>query len=144
VQAIPTGTGPIPYSGNAAPAGWVAAHGGSIGDALGRDRARATPTAQPFHADLEHANQSNGEGQVQDSAGTNTARGASAAADFAAHKRILLADMQDRAPRGKGARRRTGRRSAPTRWRSRKANLPAVNFTHSGITLSSIPGTVTA
>lgn len=124
------------YAGTTAPTGWVLAHGGSIGDGSSGGTIRANADClNLFTVIWNGANQSNGQGQVQDSAGTNTARGANAAADFAAHKRILLPDFTDRSPRGRG----TGTHGATAGSDTAavaQANLPAVNFTHSGTTLS--------
>jgi hypothetical protein len=100
-QLVPTGVC-FDYVGAAAPAGYVLGNGGSIGNALSGGTARANADAQPlFELIWNSANQTGGEGQVQDSAGVNVARGANATADFNANRRILVADYQDRTSRGK-------------------------------------------
>jgi hypothetical protein len=135
--AIPTGTGPLPYGGATAPAGWVLAHGGSIGDATSGATVRANNDALDlFSLIWNTSNQSGGEGQIQDSAGTNTSRGANAAADFAAHKRILIADMSDRVPRGKSGSTAYGQALGADTTSVLQANLPAVSFAHSGTTVA--------
>jgi hypothetical protein len=124
------------YAGAAAPTGWVLAHGGSIGDASSGATVRAAADClNLFTVIWNTSNQASGTGQVQDSAGTNTARGASAAADFAAHKRILLPDHSERTPRGRGTG-VVGQAAGSAFATILQANLPAVNFTHSGTTLA--------
>jgi hypothetical protein len=111
----------IAFAGFSAPTGWVPAHGGSIGDASSGGTVRANADCLALYTIIWNASNNPGnEGQVQDSAGTNTARGASAAVDFAAHKRILL----------------PGQLTGADTVAIAQANLPAVNFAHSGTTLS--------
>lgn len=92
-------------------AGWVFAAGRSIGNAASGATERANAdcfdlfealwTDYPYSGTT--ANAANGELQVQTSAGANVARGVSAAADFAANRRILTPDARDRAVIGWGA-----------------------------------------
>lgn len=98
---LPTGVA-FDYVGLAAPVGYVLGSGRSIGNGVSGATERANADTQAlFELTWNSANIANGEGQVQDSAGTNTARGANAAADFAANRRILLADYRGRVSAGK-------------------------------------------
>lgn len=78
-----------------APAGYLALAGGTIGDAS----SSATFAGADYEDLFTHLwnNLANTEAPV------STGRGASAAADFAAHKRLTLPDMRQRFPIGKSA-----------------------------------------
>lgn len=73
----------------AAPAGWVAMNGGSIGNAASGGTVRANADTEALFVAVWNA-VANTDAPVQDSTGTPVARGASAAADFAADRRIVL------------------------------------------------------
>jgi microcystin-dependent protein len=98
---VPTGVC-FDYVGLVAPGGYVLGSGRSIGNASSNATERANADTQAlFELIWNSANIANGEGQVQDSAGSNVARGANAPADFAANRRILLADFRGRVAAGK-------------------------------------------
>lgn len=93
-SALPTGAGPIPYVGATAPAGWVLASGRTIGSATSGATERANADTQALFlliwssfADTEAA--------------VSGGRGASAAADWAANKTIVVPDMRGRVAAGK-------------------------------------------
>jgi hypothetical protein len=82
-----------------APAGWVIMNGGSIGNAASNATTRANAdTAALFAVIWDGVAQA--DATVQDSAGSTVARGANAAADFAANRRIILPDMRGEFSRG--------------------------------------------
>lgn len=87
------------YLGSTAPRGWVLASGKTIGDGSSGGTARANADTLALFTLLwtEYANTIL---VIQDSSGTPTTRGASAAADFAAHKRMPLPDLRGRVPAG--------------------------------------------
>lgn len=129
-----TPTGSIfDYIGAAAPAGYILAVGNSIGDAASGATERANAdTATLFALIWNSANIASGEGQVQDSSGSNVARGVSAAADFAAHRRILVPNYSDRTSRGKSGSTNLGDTGGSDTASIAQANLPNVNFTVTG------------
>ncbi|HEV2674237.1 MAG TPA: hypothetical protein VGV37_06810 [Aliidongia sp.] len=73
----------------AADAGWVLMNDGSIGNAASGATARANADTQALFT-LLWTNVSNGNAALQTSAGGAVARGVSAAADFAANRRLVL------------------------------------------------------
>lgn len=73
----------------------------SVGDASSGATAWASADADDIFAAL-WARFANTELPIQDSTGAPSVRGASAAADFAAHKRLPLPDWRDRIPVGRG------------------------------------------
>lgn len=77
-----------------APPGTLAANGQTIGSASSGATARANVDTEPLFTALWNST-ANTELIIQTSAGTNTTRGASAAADFAANKRLPLPEWQD-------------------------------------------------
>lgn len=81
---------------NAADSGWVLANDGSIGNGASGGTTRANADTSALFVLLWN-NVSNTYAVVQDSAGTPVARGVSAAADFAANRRITLTKMLGRA-----------------------------------------------
>lgn len=76
-----------------APSGYLKANGNTIGNATSGGTARANADASPLFVILWD-NIANTELPIQDSTGVATTRGASAAADFAANKRLPLPDMR--------------------------------------------------
>lgn len=91
---IPSGI-MVPWLTTAAPTGWVLASGRTIGSAASGATERANADTATLYAILWQAF-SNTELAIQDSAGAPTTRGASAADDFAANKRLPLPDLRDR------------------------------------------------
>lgn len=82
----------------AAPSGWVRMDG-SIGNAASGATTRANADTSALFAVLWD-NVAQADAPVQDSAGSTVARGASAAADFAANRRIVIPDMRGEFSRG--------------------------------------------
>lgn len=97
-KAAPTGI-MNDYVGVTAPTGWVLAAGKTIGDATsgGTERANADTT---YLFTLLWNSFSNTDLPIQDSAGVASTRGLSAAADFAAHKRMPVPDLRGRVSAG--------------------------------------------
>ena len=85
----------------AAPAGWIALNGGTVGNAASGGTTRANADTAAYFAAMWAFN--NTLRPIQDSTGTPTTRGASAAADFAANKRITISNPTNRVLRGIGA-----------------------------------------
>lgn len=97
-SAVPTGTVAF-HRRTAAPAGWVALAGGTIGNADSGATARANAdTAALF--ELIWTESDNTAAPIQTNAGAPTTRGASAGADFAAGKRLPLDDARGEFLRG--------------------------------------------
>lgn len=94
IVAMPVGM-MVPYVATTAPTGWVRANGRTIGNAAsgGTERANAD-TADLFS--LLWSAYSNSILAIQDSAGVASTRGADAATDYAANKRLPLPDMRGR------------------------------------------------
>lgn len=96
VLALQTLTGALcglvsPFLRTTAPTGWLAASGGTIGDGSSGGTVRANADTANLFAiiwDLDATLF-----PITDSAGSASTRGASAAADFAAHKRLPLPDI---------------------------------------------------
>lgn len=84
-----------------APAGWLFADGKTIGDAASGGTARANADTEALFSAL-WADYDNTKLVIQDASGTPTTRGVSAAADFAAHKRLPLPNLCSRMPIGVG------------------------------------------
>lgn len=82
------------------PAGWLFCSGLTIGSATSGATARANADAAPLFTVLWDA-WNNTVLPIQDSAGAPTTRGANAAADFAANKRLPLPDLRGRGISGK-------------------------------------------
>lgn len=97
-SGVPTGA-VMPFRGLAAPTGWVKENGGTIGSASSGATTRANADTAALFAYLWN-NIDNATLPIQTSAGTATTRGASAAADFAANKRMPLFDSRSRFLRG--------------------------------------------
>lgn len=83
------------YVGTTAPAGWVRANGLTIGDASSSATERANADTEALFTLLWSA-YSNTTAPIYTSAGAASTRGASAAADYAAHKRLALPDLRGR------------------------------------------------
>lgn len=94
--SIPAGFGPVPYCGTTAPTGWVRANGRTIGNASSNAVERANADTSGLYTVIWNS-YSNTICPIQDSAGTPTARGVSAAADYAANRRLTLPDLRGRA-----------------------------------------------
>jgi microcystin-dependent protein len=88
------------YCGTTAPTGWVLASGRTIGSATSGGTERANADTVDLYT-LLWDSFANTELPIQDSTGTATTRGASAAADFAANKRMPVPDLRGRIPAGK-------------------------------------------
>jgi hypothetical protein len=107
IQALATSAAssglPVGFVGyhrrSSAPAGWVEMRDGTIGNAASGGTARAhADTAALFALIWDESD--NAAAPIQDSAGAASVRGASAAADFAAGKRLPLDDMRAEFLRG--------------------------------------------
>ncbi len=97
-SGVPTGA-ILAHRRATAPAGWVALNGGTIGNAVSGATTRANADTEALFG-LIWAESDNVIAPIYDSAGVATARGASAAADFAAGKRLSLDDMRGEFIRG--------------------------------------------
>jgi microcystin-dependent protein len=84
-----------PYVGTSAPTGWLLCSGATIGSGSSGATARANADTQTLYELLWNA-MGNTELPIQDSSGVASTRGASAAADFAANKRLPLPDLRGR------------------------------------------------
>jgi len=87
------------FPSTTAPTNWVLANGGTIGSATSGGTTRANADTANLFA-FFWTNYNNTQLPIQDSAGVATTRGASAAADFAANKRMPVVDMRGMFPRG--------------------------------------------
>lgn len=92
--AVPTGVEMFWLSATA-PSGWLIEGSGTIGNASSGATARANADTEDLFTFLWN-NQSNTLLPIEDSTGTPTTRGADAATDFAANKRLPLPDPSDR------------------------------------------------
>lgn len=95
---IPVGSTQF-YLGSTAPNGWVAENGGTIGSASSGATTRANADTLALYT-LLWDTYNNTTLVIQSSSGSPTTRGASAAADFAANKRMPLFDMRGEFARG--------------------------------------------
>jgi hypothetical protein len=91
---IPTGV-MVPWLSSSAPTGWILASGLTVGSAASAATGRANADTASLYTVLWNSF-TNTELVIQDSTGTPTTRGASAADDFAANKRLPLPDLRDR------------------------------------------------
>lgn len=91
-QLIPTGALQY-FARTTAPTGWLITNGQTIGNGSSGATARANSDTEDLYTMLWE-NFSNTLLPIQDSSGTATTRGASAAADYAADKRLPLPDDQ--------------------------------------------------
>jgi hypothetical protein len=98
ISTVPTGA-VEGFDRKTPPAGWVARNGGTIGNASSGATTRANADTEALFT-LYWNEFTNAERAIQDNTGAATTRGASAAADFAAGKRMPLFDSRSRFPRG--------------------------------------------
>ena len=84
----------IDYTGTTAPSGWILASGLTIGDASSGATGRANADTEDLFTLLWNS-------FANSELAVSTGRGASAAADFAAHKTIALPDLRGRVVAGK-------------------------------------------
>lgn len=98
LATVPTGT-VMGFRRTSAPNGWVKENGGTIGNASSGATTRANEDTEALFTHL-WTEFSNTVLPIQDSAGAASTRGASAAADFAANKRMPLFDSRSRFLRG--------------------------------------------
>lgn len=104
--SLPTANGGMPigasldYFLSTLPTGYLWADGTSIGDGSSGGTQRANSDTRTLFEGLWTAT-ANTELVIQDSSGTPTTRGASATADFDAHKRMPLPDLRGRVTAGK-------------------------------------------
>lgn len=96
---VPIGT-TLDYFLSTLPTGYLWADGTTIGDGSSSATQRANADTRTLFEGLWTAT-ANTELVIQDSSGTPTTRGASATADFDAHKRIPLPDLRSRVTAGK-------------------------------------------
>lgn len=97
---IPTAAGMDYFGGNLPDGGWLWADGRTIGSADSGATARANSDTLTLYTILWNS-QSNAVLPIQDSTGAASTRGATAAADFAANKRLPLPDKRGRVSAGK-------------------------------------------
>src|SRR5512136_1700049 len=97
---LPVGVS-MSFWGASAPAGWLLEDGKTIGGASSGATARANADVEELFTLLWNGTD-NTTFPIQDSSGTPTTRGASAAADFAANKRFPLPDGRGRGKLGYG------------------------------------------
>lgn len=95
ISAAPAGSARLTLNAAAA-TGWFLANDGSIGDGTSGGTTRANADCAASFAVMWNSI-SNSFCQVQDSTGTPVSRGVSAAADFSAHRRILVPKVLGRA-----------------------------------------------
>lgn len=91
----PVGAMLMYVSETTAPTGWLFMDGKTIGNASSSATSRANSDTETLYTLLWNST-TNTELVIQDSAGSPTTRGASAAADFAANKRMPLPDVRGR------------------------------------------------
>lgn len=96
------------YFLSTAPDGWLFLDGKTIGDASSGATGRANADTLALYTGLWDS-MDNAKLPIQDSAGTPTTRGSSAATDFAAHKRLSLPNLCGRALIGVG-------QTEPPKW----------------------------
>lgn len=97
---VPTGV-MVPWLANTTPSGWVLASGRTIGSATSGATERANQDTAALYSVIWQSF-GNTELPIQDSTGTPTTRGISAAADFSDNKRLPLPDARDRVVIGLG------------------------------------------
>jgi len=88
----------MPFLRSAAPTGWVKGNGGTIGDASSGGTTRANADTADLFALLWALDATNF--PITDSAGSASSRGASAAVDYALHKRLPLPNLRAEFVRG--------------------------------------------
>lgn len=97
-QGVPAGS-VYGFRRKSAPAGWVVENGGSIGNPASGATTRANDDTLALYTVL-WSEFTNAELPIQTNGGVATTRGGSAAADFAANKRMPLFDSRSRFHRG--------------------------------------------
>ena len=112
LQGLPVGAVML-FDGKTAPSGWLISNGGTIGSASSGATLRANADVEALFTHL-WTQYDNTELVIQTSAGAGTTRGASAAADFAANKRMPTHDYRDEFPRFSGASRVPGTKQEGT------------------------------
>lgn len=98
LRAVVMPIGRVEMCMGAVPAGWLELNGTSIGSADSGATGRANADTLALYTYLWP----NAANTVQTAGGVATGKGASAAADFAANKRLVLTDARNRVPRGLG------------------------------------------
>ncbi|MDY0072483.1 MAG: hypothetical protein RBR77_07515 [Thauera sp.] len=88
-----------PFARSTAPSGWIKANGGTIGNAASGATTRANADTSALFS-LLWSEFDNTALPIQDSSGAASTRGASAAADFAANKRLPIHDARGEFIRG--------------------------------------------
>lgn len=88
-----------PFARSTAPSGWIKANGGTIGNASSGATTRANADTSALFS-LLWSEFDNTALPIQDSSGAASTRGASAAADFAANKRLPIHDARGEFIRG--------------------------------------------
>jgi hypothetical protein len=120
--SFPTGTVAM-YFGTSAPSGWVLSMGATIGDGSSGATGRANADTESLFTHLWNS-LDNTALPIQDSSGAATTRGASAADDFAAHKRLPTPNFTGLVPRGTGTQAVNGRNKVgPSRGVSQEDSL---------------------
>jgi microcystin-dependent protein len=99
-QAVPTGAR-IGFTGITLPTGWVWGNGTTIGDGTSGGTGRANADTEALFT-LLWEGYAQTELPIQTSAGGASSRGANAATDFAAHKRMPVPDYKERVAAGLG------------------------------------------
>jgi microcystin-dependent protein len=94
IVGIPSGAMQM-YVGTSAPTGWVRANGRTIGDGSSGGTERANADTSTLFSVLWSA-YANAQLAIEDSSGVASTRGADAATDYAAHKRLPLPDLRGR------------------------------------------------
>lgn len=97
-SSIPTGQRGSFFM-QSAPTGWIIANGGTIGNAASGGSTRANADTEALFA-LFWNSFTNGTLPIRNADGSISSRGASAAVDFAANKRLTIFDLRTRYDRG--------------------------------------------
>lgn len=99
--SLPTGM-VVPYVGSSAPSSWLLLNGNTIGSSASGATSRANADTETLFSLLWNS-MSNADLPIQDSSGVASTRGANAAADFSANKRLPLPNTQGIFIRGAGS-----------------------------------------
>lgn len=124
LQGLPVGVVML-FDGKTAPSGWLISNGSTIGSASSGATLRANADVEALFTHL-WTTYDNTELVIQNSSGTGTTRGASAAADFAANKRMPTHDLRDDFPRFSGASRVPGTHQDATAIFDNHGNINSV------------------
>ncbi len=146
------GVGDVKPSFNPTPAaGWInGSQGGSVGSVASGATNRAHADTQPLYELIWTITSANPSlAQIQDSAGVNTTRGASAAADFAANKRLMLPPLPGRALAFAGSGAGLTARGVAEAWGAEtrpigSGNLPAAGVAYNDNQVDTASYTLTA